>query len=192
MRSIDQIAFAAVNAFPPEKQIRMVAIAGAESGFDPAARGDRLDSFPPNLRSRYEPFAVDGFLSFGAWQIFLGVHSDRVRILSGLESQAELAEWLSVPHNNARAAATILADQGFEAWSTYNIASYLPFEIEASAAVTKALEQIRNIEPFPYVAVSLNGNVLHFDRPDGTFHEVEINKVGVFQPWLRFELDPPR
>jgi len=185
---INDLADICIDAFPAAYQSRMLAIAGAESGFDPLASGDRLDSFAPGTQPAYEPYAVNGYLSFGLWQIFLGVHTPRIQGLSGYTDGPDLVRWLQDPANNAKAAATILADQGLGAWSVYNNGRWQDFEIEASAALSGAIERANRQQRGPYVAVSFNGTIVHLDRADGTFEERKLATASIHGPWIRFEL----
>jgi len=123
----------------------MVAIAGGESAWNPAATGDPLDIFLPRLQDLYRPWSVTGFCSFGLWQIFLPVHHEMIARMSGLWTPSELAEWLLKPDNNARAAAAVLANQGLSAWSVYNGSLHLPHMGKALAAVIAA----RGYQPAP-------------------------------------------
>lgn len=186
--SIDDCAVAAVATFGDANVARMVAIAGAESGYEPDARGDSLDSFSPRNQQLYSQYAWEGHLSFGYWQIFLGVHTQLVRNLSGLSRPDELANWLFDGRNNARAAAEIFNGQGFSAWSTYNNAAYLDFEIEASAAIAR----VRGAQPAHswsgVTAVSFDGLKVHLDFIDGTFEERHVSDYKLIAPWVRIEL----
>jgi len=186
---IDEVARAALKAFPHEKVEIMVAIAGAESAYRLDARGDALASFAPEAQLKYEAMAWGGYLSFGPWQIFLGVHSQRVARLSGLSSQGALAIWLFDADNCAKVAAEILAEQGLEAWSTYSNGQYLQFEIEASAAVARADNSNAERPSKEIAAVSFSGSAVHLDRADGSFEERRVIESHVFGPWLRFDLD---
>jgi len=186
--TIAEIASVAVKNFVGDDQIVMTAIAGAESGWNPRAAGDPLDSFTEAQRRVYKMFASNDMLSFGAWQIFLGVHTPLVRSMSGFASPEDLSLWLTDPDNNARVAKAILQTQGFTAWSTYTDRQYQQFTIEASAAVREARDAADHQQKPTYVAFSLNGSKVHLDRADGSFEEYDITTVGVFQPWLRFEI----
>lgn len=189
--TLETIARAAVENFPPDKQEIMVAIAGAESDFVASAQGDRLDSFGQDSQERYAPFAWGGFLSFGPWQIFLGVHTPLVQQLSGLTTPGALAIWLFDPANCARVAAKILESQGLEAWSTYNDGQYRQYEIEASAAVTRARSANVSHAPTEVTAISFSGKRVHLDFPDGQFEERTLKEGYPAGEWLRFELGSP-
>lgn len=186
--SIEDATNAAIDWFPSADRLTMIAIAGAESNWNPTAEGDRLDSFSPEAQARYAPFAFGGYLSFGYWQIFLGVHTDLVRLQSGLKTPGELATWLMNGSNNARVAATILASQGKEAWSTYNDAQYLSRETEASAALAAAIKADPANPAATIVAVSFNGTKIHLDHQDGSFDEYSVTDARYFSPWLRMEV----
>lgn len=185
---IVEVAQVALEHFPSAYQSRMIAIAGAESGFDPLASGDRLDSFSAETQPAYAPYAVNGYLSFGLWQIFLGVHTPRIQAMSGYVDGPDLVRWLQEPRNNAKAAASILADQGLGAWSTFNNASWQRYEIEASAALSTAIEENNALQRRPFVAVSFNGLTVHLDRADGSFEGRRLTGAAVLGDWIRFEL----
>jgi len=187
---IRPIAQAAREVFGPEKELVMLAIAGSESAFNEFAEGDKLESFAPIRQQEYRQFAFGGYLSFGPWQIFLGVHTPLVRMLSGLSSPAELAVWLFNPLNSARVAKEILVSQGLEAWSTYGNKAYLDFEIEASAALA-GLDAEKPSQPgSAIVAVSFSANVVHLDTADGGFIERKVDRANIYGDWLRFDLLP--
>jgi len=189
---IEDAAIAAVKHFPQERQEIMVAIGGAESNWNPTAEGDRLDSFSPIRQESYREFAFGGYLSFGIWQIFLGVHTPRVRKLSGLSSPGELAAWLMVPDNNARVAAEILQEQGLEAWSTYSNGQYLQRAIEAGYAVEQARKAALSNGRSAIVAVSVRESTVHLDYADGGFDERTITNAFGIGGWWRFELSAPK
>jgi len=188
--TIAQVAAAAVREFVADDQVTMVAIAGSESSFNAKAKGDPLSAFNIREQELYKPFAVEGFLSFGPWQIFLGVHTPLIRRLSQKYDQADLADWLMDYENNATAAREILGSQGFPAWSMYSNGDYRRYVIEADAAVKAARAALPQVEPLPYVAFSLNGDTVHLDKKDGSFDEFSLTEVHFYQPWLRFEIAP--
>lgn len=139
--SLEECAAIAVPWWGPEAAPTMVAIAGAESGWNPAAEGDHLSIFNPAQQLAYQPFACNGNLSVGYWQIFLGVHSPLVRNMSGLWHPCELAGWLHDGNNNARAAAAIRVNAGgYKPWSVFNDGSYAAFLPQAEEACRKFLE----------------------------------------------------
>jgi hypothetical protein len=85
----------------------MVAIAHAESGFNPRAHNAR----PPDN-------------SYGLWQInMLGSMGPARRKQFGISSNDQLFD----PVTNARAAQSIYKSQGYKAWSVYNSGSYKKF-----------------------------------------------------------------
>lgn len=98
----------------------MVAIAGAESGWDPRAAGD------PGLRGpscdgMANGRVVVGATSWGLWQIH-NAHGDFLRAETGSDDPAAWAKWLYDPVNNAKAALHVLgpnAQHGLENWSTW-------------------------------------------------------------------------
>jgi len=186
--TIADVAAAAIAEFSPSDAVTMVAIAGAESGFNPRAQGDALSIFIPSQQTAWAPFAVDGFLSFGPWQVFLGVHTLLIQRLSGKTLQADLAEWLYQPANSAKAAKYILDSQGFKAWSVYNNGAYRQFLNEAGAAVATALAADPQLSSKLITAVSIAPPHLHIDFEDGSYTETDLLDVGVFGPWIRFNV----
>lgn len=187
---IDEVASIALDTWDESTAQIMVAIAGAESGFDERAAGDALSIFSPGLQQAYAPFAYNSHLSFGLWQIFLGVHTPLIRSFSGLSAPEQLAGWLSNPRNNALAAKEILSSQGFQAWSTYNNQAYLDFEIEGSAAIRAAKASRSNPSPRQIVAFSINPPTIHFDLADGSFLESTLTDIHAYGDWLRYEIIP--
>jgi len=130
--TIRQAAVYAADWFPdPEVAATMAAIAMAESAGDTNARGDKAEG---DLAT-YAPNACDGYLSFGLWQVFLGVHRARLYAISGLSMPCEQASWLMDPNNNARVAAAILADASYNAWSAYKAGTHKRFLVDARLAI---------------------------------------------------------
>lgn len=80
----------------------MVAIAGAESDWDPHAAGDP-GMRDPSCDGVAHGRAVVAATSWGLWQIH-NVHADLLRAATGAEDACVWAEWLYDPVNNARAA----------------------------------------------------------------------------------------
>jgi len=185
---IDDCSIAALAVFDAADVATMVAIAGSESKYQADARGDALASFSPDAQANYSQYAWEGHLSFGYWQIFLGVHTQLVRNLSGLSRPDELALWLFDGINCARAAREIKASQGFEAWSTYNNAAYRDFVIEASASISRVVGSIFSPPPSSYVAISFDGFKVHLDKADGSFEELEVKDAHIIGTWLRLEV----
>jgi len=136
--SIEECARVAVAWFPESSQVTMVAIAGGESNYNPAAAGDPLRIFTPSLQNFYAPWACNDMLSFGYWQVFLGVHHAMIQTMSGASTPCEMAAWLSNPDNNGRAAAAVLVNQGFDAWTVYQNGNYHGFMEQARQAVDAA------------------------------------------------------
>jgi hypothetical protein len=128
--SLAQAAQAAVQVFPPAIQVTMVAIAGAESGWDPTAAGDPCAANPGVP-------CCDGFTSFGLWQIHT-VHADLLRQLTGSADPCAWRAWLSDPVHNAVAAYAVYRRQGFGAWTVYQTGAYTRYLSAAQAAVAQA------------------------------------------------------
>jgi len=187
--SLESISRVAVQVFNTGDAPTMVAIAGAESGFNPAARGDAVNSFPPSLANVYQEWSDEGFCSFGAWQVFLPVHHQMVATLSHKETPAELASWLLDAENNARAAREILGSQGFTAWSTFNDSQFHRFINDAGVGVAAALDALANNIKRAIVAISLASPHAHIDLDDDSFIDLIIHDVGLYGEWLRFNLD---
>jgi len=76
----------------------MVAIAGAESGWRNNAAGDKLGN----------TMNCAGWESWGLWQIHMPSHAAMLRQFSGAYTPCDWSEWLSDPHNNARAADAVI------------------------------------------------------------------------------------
>jgi len=129
--SLAQAAQAAVQVFPPAIQVTMVAIAGAESGWDPTAAGDPCTANPGVP-------CCDGFTSFGLWQIHT-VHTDLLRQLTGSADPCVWRAWLSDPVHNAVAAyAVYRSPSGLANWTTYTDGAYRAYLAQAQAAVAQA------------------------------------------------------
>lgn len=133
------------------KATTMTAIAMAESAGDPNADGD---AYQGGLQ-QYAEFACNNFLSFGLWQIFLGVHHTMVEQMSSLTAPCEQAAWLKDPNNNARAMAAILANSSYSAWSTYNNGAYKQYLPAAHAALREQVTQPTNNPPSTPDALAL-------------------------------------
>ena len=114
-----KVAQAAHGAgFRDQTLVKMVAIARAESGWDPRAHNPN----PPDN-------------SFGLWQInMIGALGPERRKLLGIDSNEELFD----PATNARAAKLIHKQQGFEAWSVFLHGTFKAHLDEALAAVQDA------------------------------------------------------
>ena len=187
--SIADAALAARDVFGKDEAIIMLAIGGAESGYNPKARGDALSSFDEQDRARYASAACADYCSIGIWQIFMPVHMEMLERLSGLSGPCVIANWLTNPKNNARAAREILASQGLSAWSTYNGSQYEAFINEATTAIFTLPSRPPDRVGVPIVAVGLSGDHIHFDREDGTWDERKISQATPVNGWLRLDLD---
>ena len=78
----------------------MVAIALAESSGNNRAQGDALSSFPADQQTRYAPYDCGGYLSFGLWQIFQGVHFGKLSNLTGSQDPCVWRDYLFRPEGN--------------------------------------------------------------------------------------------
>jgi len=188
--SIHDVAVAALRHWSPPEAIIMTALAGAESAYNGNGKGDRITIFNANDKARYAPFACGEYLSFGAWQIFLGVHTQKVRNWSGLSAPCELADWLMNIDNNAQVAKEVYDNQGFKAWSTYNNEAYGDFLSEASDAVSSIIAATTQLDSILVVGVSLAPPHVHIDFSDGHFEEFNLRDVSVHGQWLRFNVEP--
>lgn len=137
--SIADAAAVAVLYWSRDDAITMVAIAGPESGYDSRAQGDPLSSFSPAERAVYDAYDCGGYLSFGLWQIFQGVHHGRLRAATGSSDPCQWRDYLFSPLNNAQMAHQVWLAQGFGAWTAYNNGSYLAYKPQAELAVDAAL-----------------------------------------------------
>ncbi len=135
---IDDVARAALLYWAREDAIVMVAVAGAESGYQPEARGDHYSNFPPAEQPVYLQYSWEGYTSFGPWQVNTRWHWPELEIWTGSTDPAVWAAWLFDVLNNARAAFAIWESQGFSAWSTFNLGSYRAHLEEAREAVDRA------------------------------------------------------
>jgi len=187
--SIADAALAARDVFGKDDAIIMLAIGGAESGYNPKARGDALSSFDAEDRARYASSACADYCSIGIWQIFMPVHMAMLEQLSGLSGSCVIANWLTNPSNNARAAKAILDSQGLSAWSTYNGGQYEAFINEATTAIFTLPSRPPDRVGIPVTAISLNGDTIHLDREDGTFDERKVSQATPINGWLRLDLD---
>lgn len=107
----------------------LAAIDYAESAGDENAAGDAV----AGGLQEYAQYACQGYLSFGLGQVFLGVHSQMVENMGGGSTPCERARWLQDPNNNMRAQVAILANSGFQAWSTYKLRHHERFLEQARA-----------------------------------------------------------
>jgi len=170
--TIEQTAQAALKHFGDQGEaILITAIAGAESGWDAFARGDKATG----KLAQYSAFACDGYLSFGLTQVFLGVWASKVAEFSGLDVRdtCALAGWLQEPDNNLRIAKFIRDSQGWTAWSAYNAQSFAEHMERARAAVLAALPEPKPSMP-RLVGFSFANGQLRLDFGDGSQHVFSI------------------
>jgi len=154
MLSINQIAAIAYDWLKDaQKATTMTAIAMGESGGNEAARGDPVSL----VGERYREYACGEHLSFGVWQVFLGVHSAMIDRMAGTNSPCARAQWLLDPNNNARAMHAILQNQGYAAWSVYKTNAHQQWMDAALVAVSAAVQgpQAQPVEPTPHPAIAL-------------------------------------
>ena len=117
----------------------MVAIAGGESGWIPWAAGEPLSRFSPADQLLYAPYDCNGYLSWGLWQIFVGVHHGKLQTLTGSTDPCVWRDYLFDPGQNAAVARMVWGEQGFAAWTIYNLDLHLAFLEQAELAVDAAL-----------------------------------------------------
>lgn len=109
--TVDEVTQVAAGAGLTGQELRiMVAIAGAESGWNPDA---------------LNPVGRD--YSVGLWQINMLAHGERF----GTEAE------LKIPERNAAAMVSLLRSQGLRAWSVYTNKSYLKYMPEADQAARR-------------------------------------------------------
>jgi len=132
MMTVEQIAVLAYEWLQdPGRAAVLAAVDIAESAGDENAVGDAV----AGGLQQYADFACQGHLSFGLGQVFLGVHTPMIQQMSGLTTPCDLARWIQDPGNNMRAQAAILANQGFQAWSTWKLNAHLRWLPQAEAAI---------------------------------------------------------
>ena len=118
--------FAAFNGKTRDVKKTMVAIAGAESGYDPRKRGDYYTGMSGSNRTACEAINCGGYCSHGMWQIFIAWHWDKIVASGGPNAKYDAcaaAEWIYNPGNAALIARRILDGSGFSAWTVYNNAA---------------------------------------------------------------------
>lgn len=142
--SLDHCAQVALKYWSGEDAITMIAIAGAESGWREDAQGDPVSYFHSIGQYQYDQYSCGGYLSFGYWQIFQGVHYEALRSFTGSNDPCTWAAWLKNGAQNGQIAYNIwrgrlsIGQNPFTAWSTYNNGAYLQFMDRARAAVEGA------------------------------------------------------
>lgn len=145
--SIDEAAFAVMRYRTTEWKVRMVAIAGCESGYDRTALGDAREDYPAGsplrttpyfVRATYRSRAAD-WTSVGLWQVNMHYHSGRLRTWTGSDNPQIWAYWLMNPDNAARAADAIYGLQGYAAWTCYTGGGYRRHLVDAWLALDRAV-----------------------------------------------------
>lgn len=130
-------ADAALLYFPEPVAVTMTAIAGAESSFNPGARGGRI-SWAARLVNRH----CGGFTVWGLWQIHLSAHWQTLRSLGAPTywGPCAVAWWLSYPRNNARAAYVVWlrAGRSFRPWEAYTLGAWRRWLPVAQQAIAEA------------------------------------------------------
>ena len=142
--SIEDAARVALRFWEFGDAVKMVAIAGAESGWRNDARGDPLSYFHNQGIYSYDAYDCEGYLSFGLWQIFQGVHYATLRSLTGSDAPCVWRDWLFNPDQNGSMAFMIWTGRKkagldpFTPWSVYNNGAYLNYMAQALEAVERA------------------------------------------------------
>lgn len=125
----EQIAQVAQNAgFAGDDLITAVAVALAESGGDPNAKGDKVTGMKATTA-----LPAGTPTSYGLWQVHWTVHPE---VLNGADPSI-----LFDPQKNAQAALIVFQEQGWNAWSTFG---NLPGHNNAYAAHLDEAEQAVN------------------------------------------------
>jgi len=147
--TISDAAAAAVLYWSRDDAITMVAIAGAESGWINDRPSDTDVWGMPGEQLWWRPYACNRVYSWGLWQIFMPVHRAKLGSLTNSSDPCRWRDYLCDPVNNARVAHWVWTEQGFNAWSAYQLDRHIPFLAAAQAAVDAA------IAPPPPVEVPL-------------------------------------
>lgn len=156
----EAVAKAALTVFPPADAVTATAIALAESGGNSTAHND----VPPDD-------------SYGLWQInMLGRLGPARRAELGLARDAELFD----PAVNARAAALIRRQQGWQAWSVYLHGTYRQYMTRAQVAVTQA--RGHGGQPSVGRLLALRSPMMHGDDVRAVQRLVGARADGVFGP----------
>ena len=142
MALIDDVAVAALLYWTPSGAIFAVAIAGAESFFNPRAQGDPWWSFPADQQAVYLLYSCNGYTSIGAWQINMRWHYPALNAATGSWDPCVWATWLYNLDHSASLAHAIWESSGFGAWSTFNSGAYLAYLDAATVAVAFAAPPI--------------------------------------------------
>jgi hypothetical protein len=137
-----KVAALALQYWNVENAITMVAIAFAESRWNPNVGGDFGIS----------DFNCGGYASWGLWQIYMAVHKSELQKLGApIDDPYKTAKWLCDPSNNVKVAYEVWKNEGFYAWSTYKNGSYKKF-IDLA---TKAVKEIVGIDSPPSCSIYL-------------------------------------
>lgn len=112
-------------------RVVMLAIGGAESGWDAQSDGD-CGLGGPSCGSCSGQSG--GATSWGVWQIH-NVHGSYLTRVSGQSTACGWRSWLFNPANNAKAALAIYHSQGLNAWTTWRTGAWVRYLPEARAAV---------------------------------------------------------
>lgn len=129
-------AEALLQAFGPERDVltTMLAIGAAESAQFTQDRGDPAANYP-----QYVQYACDGYLSFGWWQVFAGVHFDKYTRLTGSSDPCAWYRWAQQPVNAALIAKQVLGAGNYSAWSVYKNGAYKAHLARAIEVVDRLL-----------------------------------------------------
>jgi hypothetical protein len=145
-----KVAALALQYWDVENAIKMVAIAAAESCWNPNVGGDYGIS----------DFNCGGYASWGLWQIYMKVHKDKLEKLGApTDDPCKTAKWLSNPNNNVKAAYEVWKVQRFEAWSTYKNGKYEKYLDSAREAVYSSLSALPDLLITNIYPGTIYGNV---------------------------------
>jgi len=117
----EQAGKAVLSKWQPEEAVIMLAIGAVESGQWRAVDGDPVSNYP-----QYAHFGVDGYLSFGWWQVFVPMHYDKLKRRTGSDNPRDWRTYLIDLNNNIDTAREIYDSAGrlFTPWSAYKGGQY--------------------------------------------------------------------
>lgn len=135
----------------PEVATILVAIAGAESGWNPNAYGDSTYNMKPEYNEQNKQWSCQvlvgsvyvGFYSWGLWQINIPAHHSYMQSIGAGTTPCQQAAWLRNPYNNALMAVHAYHEalqssyhNGFMPWkNTWTSGAYKKYWDQAKAAV---------------------------------------------------------
>ena len=185
--SYQRAAAAAVTHWRGEDAVIAVAVAAAETGEFNAFRGDPASAYP-----QYTQYACSGFLSFGYWQVFLGVHHDKLQRRTGSREPCVWATELLLPEANAEVAHEVWRERvgwglnGFEAWSMYKNGRYQEFMDKAGQAVEVVGTPTAGVTPDGWLtwATRLPGRAGKFNEGTNAVKGIFMHSAEGYAPHL--------